>query len=202
MRSSVLFNTLQNLIEFKPSQKAIGDIIGVRQNSIAGRVARDAEFSDDEIEKIERHYGVSLRQTFDPNSVELNFYENVTGSCGLGCMVLDESHSKLNVPKDVITSYSASNKYSVILAKGNSMQPEIMDNDRVIIKMWDGEQIIDNRIYLFRYNDEIFLKKLCKNFDQLIIISNNPRFPDRFLEGEKIKDLQVIGEVVGLMRNF
>ena len=29
MRSSVLFATLQNLIEYKPSQKAIGDIIGV-----------------------------------------------------------------------------------------------------------------------------------------------------------------------------
>ena len=42
MRSSVLFDTLQNLIEYKPSQKAIGDIIGVKQNSIAGRVARDA----------------------------------------------------------------------------------------------------------------------------------------------------------------
>lgn len=80
MRSSVLFDTLQNLIEYKPSQKAIGDIIGVKQNSIAGRVARDAEFSDEEIEKIETHYAVSLRGNSDPNTIQLDFYDNVAGS--------------------------------------------------------------------------------------------------------------------------
>lgn len=202
MRSSVLFATLQNLIEYKPSQKAIGDIIGVKQNSIAGRVARDAEFSDEEIEKIETHYAVSLRGNSDPNTIQLDFYDNVAGSCGAGLMVFDESCHKISVPKDVITNYSASNKYSVILAKGSSMQPEIMDNDKVIIKMWNGEQIIDDRIYLFRYDNEIFLKKLCKNFDQVVVKSNNPEFPHRFIEGDKIKNLSIIGEVVGLLRNF
>lgn len=202
MRSSVLFDTLQNLIEYKPSQKAIGDIIGVKQNSIAGRVARDAEFSDEEIEKIETHYAVSLRGNSDPNTIQLDFYDNVAGSCGVGLMVFDESCHKISVPKDVISRYSTSNKYSVILAKGSSMQPEIMDNDKVIIKMWNGEQIIDDRIYLFRYDNEIFLKKLCKNFDQIVVKSNNPEFPHRFIEGDKIKNLNIIGEVVGLLRNF
>lgn len=202
MRSSVLFATLQNLIEYKPSQKAIGDIIGVKQNSIAGRVARDAEFSDEEIEKIETHYAVSLRGNSDPNTIQLDFYDNVAGSCGAGLMVFDESCHKISVPKDVISRYSTTNKYSVILAKGSSMQPEIMDNDKVIIKMWNSEQIIDDRIYLFRYDNEIFLKKLCKNFDQIVVKSNNPEFPHRFIEGDKIKNLNIIGEVVGLLRNF
>ena len=117
-------------------------------------------------------------------------------------MVFDESCHKISVPKDVISRYSTTNKYSVILAKGSSMQPEIMDNDKVIIKMWNGEQIIDDRIYLFRYDNEIFLKKLCKNFDQIVVKSNNPEFPHRFIEGDKIKNLNIIGEVVGLLRNF
>lgn len=202
MRSSVLFATLQNLIQYKPSQNEIAKIIGVKQSVIGNRVMRDSEFKDEEVKLLEEHYGVSLRQYSDPNTIQLDFYDNVAGSCGAGLMVFDESSHKISVPKDVISRYSTSNKYSVILAKGSSMQPEIMDNDKVIIKMWNGEQIIDDRIYLFRYDNEIFLKKLCKNFDQIVVKSNNPEFPHRFIEGDKIKNLNIIGEVVGLLRNF
>lgn len=202
MRSSEVFNTLQNLIQYKPSYSEIGNALGKGASAIGNRVARDADFSDDEIKKLEEHYGVFLRQYSDPNTIQLDFYDNVAGSCGAGLMVFDESCHKISVPKDVISRYSTSNKYSVILAKGSSMQPEIMDNDKVIIKMLNGEQIIDDRIYLFRYDNEIFLKKLCKNFDQIVVKSNNPEFPHRFIEGDKIKNLNIIGEVVGLLRNF
>lgn len=202
MRSSVLFATLQNLIQYKPSQNEIAKIIGVKQSVIGNRVMRDSEFKDEEVKLLETHYAVSLRGNSDPNTIQLDFYDNVAGSCGSGLMVFDESCHKISVPKDVISRYSTSNKYSVILAKGSSMQPEIMDNDKVIIKMWNGEQIIDDRIYLFRYDNEIFLKKLCKNFDQIVVKSNNPEFPHRFIEGDKIKNLNIIGEVVGLLRNF
>lgn len=202
MRSSVLFATLQNLIQYKPSQNEIAKIIGVKQSVIGNRVMRDSEFKDEEVKLLETHYAVSLRGNSDPNTIQLDFYGNVAGSCGAGLMVFDESSHKISVPKDVISRYSTTNKYSVILAKGSSMQPEIMDNDKVIIKMWNGEQIIDDRIYLFRYDNEIFLKKLCKNFDQIVVKSNNPEFPHRFIEGDKIKNLKIIGEVVGLLRNF
>lgn len=202
MRSSVLFATLQNLIQYKPSQNEIAKIIGVKQSVIGNRVMRDSEFKDEEVKLLEAHYAVSLRGNSDPNTIQLDFYDNVAGSCGAGLMVFDESCHKISVPKDVISRYSTTNKYSVILAKGSSMQPEIMDNDKVIIKMWNGEQIIDDRIYLFRYDNEIFLKKLCKNFDQIVVKSNNPEFPHRFIEGDKIKNLSIIGEVVGLLRNF
>lgn len=202
MRSSVLFATLQNLIQYKPSQNEIAKIIGVKQSVIGNRVMRDSEFKDEEVKLLETHYAVSLRGNSDPNTIQLDFYDNVAGSCGAGLMVFDESSHKISVPKDIISRYSTSNKYSVILAKGSSMQPEIMDNDKVIIKMWNGEQIIDDRIYLFRYDNEIFLKKLCKNFDQIVVKSNNPEFPHRFIEGDKIKNLKIIGEVVGLLRNF
>lgn len=202
MRSSVLFATLQNLIQYKPSQNEIAKIIGVKQSVIGNRVMRDSEFKDEEVKLLETHYAVSLRGNSDPNTIQLDFYDNVAGSCGAGLMVFDESCHKISVPKDVISRYSTTNKYSVILAKGSSMQPEIMDNDKVIIKMWNGEQIIDDRIYLFRYDNEIFLKKLCKNFDQIVVKSNNPEFSHRFIEGDKIKNLNIIGEVVGLLRNF
>lgn len=197
MRSSVLFDTLQNLINYKPSQKAIGDIIGVKQNSIAGRVARNADFSDEEIEKIEEHYGISLRGG-DNNSVELNYYPDVFASCGTGCTVFQESPEKISISKDSIPDYSPNAKYSVINASGSSMYPIIFEGDKIILKHWQGEQIIDDKIYLFTYNYELFIKKLVKNIDQIIIKSENKEYENRIITPNDT--FKIIGRVIGLIR--
>lgn len=69
MRSSVLFATLQNLIQYKPSQNEIAKIIGVKQSVIGNRVMRDSEFKDEEVKLLETHYAVSLRGNSDPNTI-------------------------------------------------------------------------------------------------------------------------------------
>lgn len=206
MKYRVYLDTLQNLIGYKPKHADLSEILvagglNVSAGALSNRLANDGYISDKEQEVINKSLAVS-EDNADIGTIQLDFYDNVAGSCGSGLMVFDESCHKISVPKDVISRYSTTNKYSVILAKGSSMQPEIMDNDKVIIKMWNGEQIIDDRIYLFRYDNEIFLKKLCKNFDQIVVKSNNPEFPHRFIEGDKIKNFNIIGEVVGLLRNF
>lgn len=61
MRYNVLFDTLQNLIKRKPSQKEIGDILNLAQTAISGRANRNSTFSDEELGIIEKHYGISLR---------------------------------------------------------------------------------------------------------------------------------------------
>lgn len=198
MRSSTLFNTLQNLIDFKPTQQAIADILCVKQGVIGNRVARDSNFSDEEVKLIEEHYGVQLITSNDPDKITLDFYPDVFGSCGTGCIVFDETKDKISVTKDLINNYSASNTYSVISARGSSMAPRIEDNDKLIIQKWNGEQIIDDNVYLFRYNDELFIKRLVKNIDQVICISENPRFEDRVIKN--LNDFTIIGRVVGLIR--
>ena len=60
MRYNVLFDRLQNLINKRPSQAEIGQILGLRQTAISGRAARDSNFDDEEIEKIEQHYHIKL----------------------------------------------------------------------------------------------------------------------------------------------
>lgn len=52
MQYNVVLDTLQNLINYRPTQQQIADIIGVGQTAIAGRAKRNSEFSDEEIEKI------------------------------------------------------------------------------------------------------------------------------------------------------
>lgn len=197
MRFSKLLNTLQNLIGFTPKQSDIGKILNMGYSTINGRYQRDSDFSDEEIEKIEEHYGVSLRGG-DNNSVELNYYPDVFASCGTGCTVFQESPEKISISKDSITDYSSNATYSVITAEGSSMYPLIFDGDKVILKHWQGEQIIDDKVYLFSYNNELFIKKLVKNIDQIIIKSENKEYQNRVITPNDT--FKIIGRVVSLIR--
>lgn len=204
MRYSVLLDTLQNLINFRPSQKQIGDILGLAQTAISGRANRDSEFKTEEIEKIEKHYAIKILGNSNADCVEVDYYPEVFGSCGSGVFVLSEKKESISVPKSNFFDYRASAQYSVINAVGNSMAPYILDNDKLVVEHIAGEQIKDNKVYVFAYNNEIFVKRLIKNVDEIVIISDNdsPIYRPRYIEKEDINNLQVIGQVVGLMRNL
>lgn len=199
MRYTVLLDRLQNLINYKPSQSEIGKILDLRQTAISGRANRDSNFSDDEIRKIEQYYHVFI----EDDNLTIDYYPDVFGSCGNGVFELSPEKTQIIVPKNAFFENFSQNKtYSVINAHGNSMQPLIFDKDKLIVEHWNGEQIIDNKPYIFCYKDEIFIKRLAKNVDQLMIISENKDYDTRKLSGDQLKDVSIIGLVVGLMRDL
>lgn len=152
------------------------------------------------IEQLENVYAVKLLDDHANDCIELDFYPNVFGSCGNGLTIFDESSEKITITKDIIDGYSTAYNYSVISARGSSMSPVINDDDRLVVQMQNGEQIIDNSIYIFRYNDELFIKRLVKNIDQIVCISENPRFDDRIIDPAKC-EFSIIGKIVGLFRS-
>ena len=193
-----LLDTLQNLTGFKISQQMIADVLNVRQGAISNRITRKSHLTLEELQTIEQHYGVDLTGNVKSAALtELNYYPDVFASCGKGVMVLDETAEKISVNKNSIPDYSESARYSVINVRGWSMQPVLFDNDKVIIKHWQGEQIIDNKIYLFSYKGELFIKRLVKNIDQVLAISEDKTFEPREL---KTDDLNILGRVISLIR--
>lgn len=60
MRYNVLIDRLQNLIKRKPSQSEIGMALGLAQTAISGRANRNSNFNDEEVEKIEKHFKVTI----------------------------------------------------------------------------------------------------------------------------------------------
>ena len=200
MRYSDLLDALQNLIGYRPTQAELCKKLGIKSNAMANRASRDSIFTLSELQILEKGFGVNLFESSNSNTTNLNYYPNVFGSCGTGCMVFEETSEKIAVTKDVITNYSPSNKYSIISARGSSMSPVINDDDRLIIQHNVENQIIDDTVYLFRYNDELFIKRLVKNVDQIVCISENPRFQDRIIE-PKEDNFSIIGKVVGLFRS-
>ena len=120
---------------------------------------------------------------------------------GTGAVVFEETSEKLSVPTSLIQNYSKTNRYSVINSRGDSMTPFIQDRDKLIVEHWNGGQIIDNCIYVFRYANELFVKRLVKNITQIVIKSDNPLYEPIKIT-DKDQDFEVIGQIVGLMRDL
>ena len=213
MNNSEVFNRLEKLLNYLPRQKEIADKTGINQNTLSAKASRNSQWTDEDIQKLNTAFNIdiykekSLKITKNHNmqdeDVILDYYPDVFGSCGSGAFTLSEMREQIIVPKKAFfTAYNPVKKYSVINARGNSMEPLIFDNDKLIIEHSDGEQIIDNRPYIFCYNDEIFIKKLAKNVNQLVITSENKSYDVIKLTGDEINKVLIIGQVVGLMRDL
>lgn len=137
------------------------------------------------------------------NSVILDYFPDVFGSCGSGVFQFSTKKEQIAIPKNsLFKNFTPEKQYFVINAYGNSMEPFICDKDKLVIESWNGEQIIDNKPYLFAYKDEIFIKRLAKNVNQLIIIPDNKDYDIIKLKDKELEEVNIIGQIVGLMREL
>lgn len=206
MQYSVLFDTLQNLINYKPTATEVANCLGVKDKALYARRARNSAFTYEELRKIENAYGIVGGLTggtvpVDNNSIEIDYYPDVFGSCGGGVFVLSQAKEKIRLDKGAIINYSPSKEYSIITAQGDSMAPDIKSDDKLIIE--HCSTITDNKIHVFCYQEQIYVKRLVKNINELVIISDNPDktiYTTQKLSGCSLDEVQVIGQVIGLMR--
>ena len=210
MLLSELLTYLQNLIKRKVTQVDVAEGYGVTKQQITNLKNSKYRFKQYEIDKIKNYvlkkYGVSnctLLDQIDTSTINLDYFPDVFGSCGNGVFQFSTKRELISIPKSsLFQHFNPSKQYFVINAYGNSMEPFIFDKDKLVVESWEGEQIIDNRPYLFCYKDEIFVKRLAKNVDQLMIIPENKDYDVRKLTGKELNDVNIIGQIVGLMRDF
>ena len=210
-----IIDTLQNLTGAKINQSDIARALDITRATVSARVKSNSSLNFDEIKKIGNYYNVNLLMnipikqmtnniaTINNDSVTLDYFPDVFGSCGNGVFELSKGKEQITVPMNALFKQLTKGKqYSVINARGNSMEPLIFDKDKLIIEHWNGEQIIDNRPYIFCYKDEIFIKRLAKNINQLVIMPENKDYDTIKLTGSELQDVNIIGQVVGLMRDL
>ena len=134
--------------------------------------------------------------------VYIDYYSDVFASCGSGSIIFSSEKTKLPVSVSMIHGYSKNKLYSMINATGNSMSPTIGNGDKLIVEHWTGDQIQDNKIYVFCYNSEFFVKRLSKNIDEIIIKSDNPEYRVRTIPAKSLNDLTLIGKIVAVIKNL
>lgn len=185
------------------NQSLLAESLGITRQTISNRIKNDSQVTVSELKKIEEYFGVTLfneTPNYGDGIIYIDYYSDIFASCGTGKTLFSDEKVKMPIPTALINGFSKQKTYSLINASGNSMTPTINDGDRLIIEHWNGEQIQDNKIYVFCFNQEFFIKRLSKNLDEIIIKSDNQEYRIRTISGSTINELTLIGKVVGIIR--
>ena len=185
------------------NQSMLADCLGITRQTVSNRIKNESEVTVSELKKSEEYFNINLFNCSDCNDeiAYIDYYEDVFASCGDGSIVFSSEKTKLPVSASIITGYSKNKLYSMINATGNSMAPTIENGDKLIVEHWCGDQIQDNKIYVFCYNNEFFVKRLSKNIDEIIIKSDNPEYRVRTISSKSISDLVLIGKIVTTIKS-
>lgn len=204
MKYGELQQVLQNLTNTKISLAKIGEVLGETRQTMHRRASIvKGDVPERELTLLEQAFNIKFPKDLLIDKIKVEYYPDVLGSCGTGVFVQSQEKEVIEVPKEAFwIKVSPIKTYSMINAYGDSMYPIIFDKDKLLIEKYEGEQIIDNRIYVFCYQNEIFIKRLAKNINQLMIMSENKDFDTIKLQKEELKEVNIIGQVVGLIRNL
>ena len=200
MKLDELLSILYKRVGIAVNQSMLADALGITRQTISNRIKNESEVTVSELKKVEEFFNISMFGEMPDDITYIDYYTDVFASCGDGSIVFSSEKTKLPISTSMISGYSKSKLYSMINATGNSMAPTIDNGDKLIVEHWSGNQIQDNKIYVFCYNGEFFVKRLSKNLDEIIIKSDNPEYRVRTIGGKSIMDLILIGKIVATIK--
>ena len=187
------------------NQSILAESLGITRQTVSNRIKNDSQLTVSELEKIEEFFGVKLLSVpleNEANITYIDYYSDIFASCGNGTILFSDEKIKMPISTTLINGYSKQKTYSLINASGNSMTPTIDNGDKLLVEHWNGEQIQDNQIYVFCFNQEFYIKRLSKNLDEVIIKSDNSDYRTRTISGSTINELILIGKIIGILKSI
>ena len=204
MKIDELINLISAKTGYSVSQSIFADCLGITRQTVSNRIKNQSEVTVSELKKAENYFNINIFGSGESDSdiAYIDYYSDVFASCGNGSIVFSSSKTKLPISASIIRGYSKNKLYSMINATGNSMSPTIEDGDKLVVEHWNGEQIQDDKIYVFCYNNEFFVKRLSKNIDEIIIKSDNPEYRARTIPAKSLSELILIGKIVAAVKSL
>ena len=119
-------------------------------------------------------------------------------AAGLSC------HAEDNIEGYILTDCELLHEgydYFWLTVKGDSMEPELHDGDRVLVR---EQETLDTECYaVVRIDGEDGVVKRVKiDRDRITLTSVNPYYPPRVFEREQMNDVAVVGKVISSQRIY
>jgi len=89
----------------------------------------------------------------------------------------------------------------IVWAKGDSMEPTINDNDTLVVHTGRTAPQ-DGNIYIFRHNDDLFVKRYQNMMATWRLISDNKAYTVMDITKEEQHQFEVIGQVVHIAKDI
>lgn len=136
---------------------------------------------------------ILLEDEFSNSStVSLPYYTDIKASAGCGCLANDSCNKDfIRIPKFLLPNNHS--VLDVVGVHGDSMEPTFCHEDLIIIDK-DRHSLVNGKIFIVIYEDELYIKRvfmLPKN--KIILSSDNKFYPDIEILGDNFK---IIGQVV------
>jgi len=84
---------------------------------------------------------------------------------------------------------------------GNSMEPELKEGDTVLLDQ-SQKAILAGAIYAVGLADTIVVKRLEKRPKDLVLFSENAKYPIMRFRGEEMNSVRIIGKVIWVCRDL
>lgn len=129
--------------------------------------------------------------------VFIPYYDDIRASAGFGALNGDlRDPEYIQLPKSLLSSCSRS-ATEAIRCSGDSMTPYLKDGDVMFIDKSKIE-VKDGDVYVVRFEEDLFVKRLFRLPGKLIAKSDNPIYP----EFDLTSDFEVLGKVIYKMERI
>ena len=122
------------------------------------------------------------------------------GRCaaGLNCHAEDNIEGYILTDCDILTE---GYEYFWLTVKGDSMEPELHDGDRVLVR---EQETLDRECFaVVRIDGEDgVVKRVRIDSDRITLTSVNPYYPPRVFERERMNEIAIVGPVLEVKRTF
>ena len=195
MKISEKINKL--LKEKDMTQQELADAIGVKQSTVSLWARGKTEPGGEVVKKIFEVYGfdllgIGVTLDLESDCVYIKFYEDIRVSAGCGIDNHCEGYELVKIDRKLLNPKVNPAKHHAIRASGDSMEPTIKDGDVIFVEPFAGD-FANNRVYIIKRQDDVFVKRLKKEPTGYEIISDNPDYLPYKL---KDNELTIIGRVV------
>ena len=178
-------NNIKKLLKVNGwTQLKLSELSGISKSTLSDYINCKTLINPGNVEKLSETFGVPKSEidpsfkngniTHPPTTLDLPIY----GSIACGCDVLADEHIEgyHTVPSDWVKGAN----HFFLRAKGDSMvNARIQDGDLLLIRK--QETFNDGEIIALIVDDEAVLKKVYKTDGQLMLQSENPKYPPRFV---------------------
>lgn len=189
------------------SQEGLGNLIEVSESTVK-RWENGASIPSDKLILCAQHgFDITYVLLGDRNNEQsksdelfcgefalVNVYDvDVSAGDGAVCFGAAEPVSRLAFRKDWLSRHGLYAKdLAIVYAKGDSMEPTIHDKEPLLVNISDKE-LTDGFIYVVRNQENFWVKRVQRQFNELLLLSDNEKYLPMKLDLNESTDIEIIG---------
>lgn len=196
-----VINKLKKIIEEKRiTITTLAMKSGFSRQHIARILKGDTNVGIESLEMICEACGIKLSDLYSENKLS-GVKIPVIGRIPAGIPI--EAVEEILDYEEITPEIARTGEYFALKVQGDSMAPQIMNGDILIIKKQDSAESGDVCV-VFVNGDDATLKKIQKDENGIALIPNNPAYGIRYFTNKEIQTLpvRVVGKAVEVRRSL